>query len=125
MQNAASIPVVCSALNDKKGLIGQTRLYVTPYYSHPLLMTKSMEKLVEDFEEDIFRDNPMLKPKIQSKYIDVANKRYKIIEGTNQDAFNLFVKLLTAKLKESPMHLAPEEKAAILCEQGMARLAPI
>ena len=67
MQNQASIPIVCSALNDKKGLIGQTRLYVTPFYSHPFLVPKGMGKIFAEFLEDIFLDNPPLKNKVETK----------------------------------------------------------
>jgi hypothetical protein len=49
MQNPASIPIICSALNDKKNLIGQTRLYVTPYYSHPFLIPKGMNRMFSEF----------------------------------------------------------------------------
>jgi hypothetical protein len=122
MQEPASIPIVCSALNDKKSLIGQTRLYVTPYYSHPFLVMKGMRKLFVEFLDDVFMDNPPLKPKVETGDFECNGKSYIIVKSKNQDALNRVVAMLTQKLKEHELNLSAEEKAALLTDQGIAKV---
>lgn len=122
MNNPASIPAVCNALNAKKGLIGQTRLHVTPYYSHPFLVPKGMGKMFADFLDDVFVDSPPLKAKIETRDFETNGKHYIVVKSRNQDAFHLAVNLLTQKLKENEFVLSADEKVALLTDQGLAKV---
>lgn len=102
--------------------MGQTRLYVTPYYSHPFLIAKGMDRIFGEFLEDAFVDSPPLKQKIETSEYESNGKHYIIVKSKNQDAFNLIVNMLTQKLKERELHLNEEEKTAMLSEQGIAKL---
>lgn len=91
MANPVNIPKVCTALNDLKGVLGQTRVFVTPHYYHPFLIVRGCHRMFEDFVEEIFKNSPPLKNKVTLRPVQVNNLHYIVVKSKNKDAFNLLV----------------------------------
>lgn len=124
MNNPVKIKELCTALHDRKGIIGLTRVYAVPCYYHPFLVPRGSNAMFQEFFEEIFRDAP-IQNKIKLRPVERNGKHYIVVKSSNEQAFNLMVTQLQLRLRESVPNLSEDEIIALLSGQLAHRLQQI